>query len=130
MLVLGAISIIISAPGNNNVDPALIPVFATTIVIYITGVVGLHKRTVWGRYFNILLCIFMLIAFPVGTLIGLVGLHALIRGKSLFGESRISSELIRAEYYMRKVIVKARDEDEGHPINREQAWCERLTSRV
>ncbi len=73
---------------------------ATTLVLFLAGI-GLMKRTEWGRGLSMVLCVLALIAFPLGTIIGILSLMALSCGK-LFGPDRFVHRALDAELKHRK----------------------------
>lgn len=71
-----------------------------TVIVIISGV-GLMKRSGWGRGLSMVLCVVALIAFPLGTIIGVLSLMALSCGK-LFGPERFVHRELDAELKYRK----------------------------
>jgi len=59
-------------------------------------------RPVWGRPVGMVICCLSLIHFPIGTLIGIIGLIAFSRGVKLFGPNRWLHSAIIAEWQQRK----------------------------
>ena len=47
-------------------------------------------RPEWGRTLGIMTCIPILIAFPIGTLLGALGIIAYSKSPELFGENRVT----------------------------------------
>lgn len=66
------------------------------------AMVGLILRTNWGRAVGFLSATLMLIGFPIGTLIGIFFLTALIRGAKLFGPNRLVHKELETEWRYRK----------------------------
>ena len=60
------------------------------LVFYAFAIVGIVKRTSWGRILGIVVCTISLINIPLGTLIGILGLFAFIKSKELFGPNRLT----------------------------------------
>ncbi len=71
-----------------------------TVIVFISGV-GLMKRSEWGRSLSMVLCVLALIAFPLGTIIGILSLMALGCGK-LFGPERFVHRELDEEMKYRK----------------------------
>lgn len=55
-----------------------------------------------GRTNGILACGFMLLGFPLGTILGLLGIIAFVGGKPLFGANKIQHKDLEKEYKFRK----------------------------
>lgn len=72
--------------------------------LYIVTIVGCSLRVVWGRWCAFVLCILMLFGFPLGTIIGIMGLLALKRSPELFGENRYSRQQLADEYKRQKSL--------------------------
>jgi hypothetical protein len=64
--------------------------------------VGLIRRTNLGRILGFVSGAFMLIGFPIGTLIGVLFMVSLARGKRLFGPDRLVHKQLEAEWKYRK----------------------------
>lgn len=65
--------------------------------------IGLIGRAAWGKVAGIGACILSLFGFPVGTLIGVLGLAAIFGAPELFGKHRISHTDIKAAYKTAKL---------------------------
>lgn len=63
---------------------------------------GLLRRNSWGRPLGFVVGGLMLLAFPVGTLIGVMCLFALGRGGRLFGPERLEHRALEQEWRHRK----------------------------
>lgn len=63
---------------------------------------GCWHRPSWGYPVGIVVCVLILMAFPIGTLCGLLGLFAFVNGKRLFGPDRLTHEQLKAEVAFRK----------------------------
>ena len=59
-------------------------------------------RPRWGRMIGIVSCVFSMLNFPFGTLIGALALVAYVRGKRLFGPDRLLHADVAAVYKQRK----------------------------
>jgi hypothetical protein len=78
-------------------------------IVLVQGLVafGLLKRPNWGRVVGFIAAVFMLLGFPVGTVIGVLFLISLVRGKRLFGPDRIPHKDLETEWkYRRKNKVQ------------------------
>lgn len=66
------------------------------------GVYGCWNRLAWGRTLGIVLCALSLPSFPIGTIIGILGIIAFSGGGRLFGPDRLTHERLKAEVAYRK----------------------------
>jgi hypothetical protein len=82
-------------------------VFMGLALFYMVAIIGIFKRTSWGRIMGILVCILSLINIPLGTIIGAVGLFAFIKAPNLFGHGRVLHKDLKAEFKLRKKARKA-----------------------
>ena len=87
---------------------------ATSLVVLIPlgalkvgALIGCLKQAEWGRVLGIIDCILMLLGFPIGTLIGIIGLVALIPNKELFEPNALDFKALKAEYKLRKQLLKS-----------------------
>lgn len=80
-------------------------IFIGLMVFYAAAVIGLYKRTSWGRILGIIACILSLINVPLGTLIGVFGLFAFFGAPELFGANRINKE-VKTEFKLQKANMK------------------------
>jgi hypothetical protein len=94
----------ISLPGADLGFPR--PVFIGLALFYLVAIIGMLKRTSWGRVMGIIVCILTLINIPLGTLIGIVGLFAFIKAPNLFGPGRVPHKDLKTEYKLRKKARK------------------------
>ncbi|MGL4400798.1 MAG: hypothetical protein ACRCXD_13080 [Luteolibacter sp.] len=81
-------------------------VFIGLALFYVIAIIGLLKRSSWGRIMGILVCILSLISIPLGTIIGVVGLFAFIKAPNLFGRGRVLHKDLKAEFKLRKKAKK------------------------
>lgn len=78
-------------------------------IVLVQGLVafGLLKRPNWGRVIGFISAAFMLLGFPIGTLIGVFFLISLVRGERLFGPDRLLHKDLETEWkYRRKNKVQ------------------------
>jgi hypothetical protein len=75
-------------------------------VIYAMTVVGLFRRTAWGRILGIIVCVIFLIAIPIGTVIGISGLFAFLGAPELFGSNRVTHRELKSEFNLQKLRMK------------------------
>jgi hypothetical protein len=75
------------------------PVYAGLAVL---AAIGSFLFKTWSRLLSMALCVLLLIAFPIGTIFGVLGLIALWGSKPLFGSNRISQDQLRAELKLRE----------------------------
>ena len=73
---------------------------------YAAAIVGLFKRTSWGRILGIIVCILSLVNIPIGTLIGAFGLFAFFGSPQLFGKDRLTHNELKAEFKLQKAALK------------------------
>jgi hypothetical protein len=71
-------------------------------VVEIAGAVTSFTRPVWGRWLGVALCVLSLLSFPLGTLIGIIGLIAYAQGGKLFGPDRFMHKDVAEVYKQRK----------------------------
>ncbi len=76
--------------------PLLMP-FLLIVTFYVTALVGIIRRPRWGWDMGQLMCGLYLFLFPIGTIIGIVGLVAFARGRDLFGPDRPKYADLRKE---------------------------------
>ena len=79
------------------------------LAIWITGLVlsaaSIHAfwwRPKGGRIIGLISCVHMLLAFPIGTIIGILGIIALVQSRTLFGADKLSHRELDAEWKYRK----------------------------
>ncbi len=70
--------------------------------------VGLQFRFGWGRIVGFIFCAYLLILFPIGTLIGIFGIVALVGSEPLFGKDGWRAQELKKEYKQRKKALRAR----------------------
>src|ERR1035437_7369701 len=87
--------------GPEMAIPGL-PIVLGCGVFYLVTLIGLMKRTAWGRVLGCILGGLALLAFPIGTLIGVLILVALGRSKELFGPDHLDHKSLEAEWKYRK----------------------------
>lgn len=63
---------------------------------------GSFQRPKWARVVCMIPCVFALIGFPLGTILGIIGLIALRKGDVLFGETRYQPKDLTKEFQYRK----------------------------
>jgi len=87
-----------AAPGTM----ALI-MFPTFAVLAAFAAVGSWLFQNWSRILSMILCVILLLAFPIGTIFGILGFIALWGSKRLFGPSRLSQKQLQKELEQRKL---------------------------
>ena len=103
--VLALVGITLSNPAataRGGVESLPLALLAGIGVIEIAGAVTSFTRPVWGRWLGIVLCVMSLLSFPLGTLIGIIGLIAYAQGGKLFGADRFMHKDVAAVYKQRK----------------------------
>lgn len=106
LLSIGLVFMAIAALFPEMGDPTLRAIFIGLAVFYAIAVIGIYKRTPWGRVLGIIACTISLINIPIGTIIGGFGLYAFISAPQLFGKNRITHKEIKAELKRQKAIQK------------------------
>jgi len=96
-IAMAVVSIFAAQPGS--AAPVIGAVFA---VLAAVAFVGTWRFKHWGRILSIALCVAILLAFPWGTIFGILGLAAFIGSKPLFGDNRLSQQQLRQEIEYRK----------------------------
>ena len=96
---LGTIGCLATLAGE-RLDSAL-GGLAIAILVFMTGI-GLMLRSHWGRILAFICSLFMLLLFPIGTIVGALSLGAL-GSKQLFGPRRINHRALEAEFRYRKM---------------------------
>ena len=87
-----------AAPGTM----ALV-MFPTFAVLAGFAAVGIWLFQNWSRILSMILCVILLLAFPIGTIFGILGFIALWGGKRLFGPNRLSQKQLQKELEHRKL---------------------------
>jgi hypothetical protein len=100
-----AIAAVIALPDADANLPK--PVFIGLGLFYLASIIGLFKRTSWGRILGIIVCSLSLLSIPLGTIIGIMGLFAFIKAPNLFGSGRVLHKDLKAEFKLRKKWRKA-----------------------
>lgn len=72
------------------------------IGFYLATVIGCYQRKKWARICGIIACVFALPGFPIGSLLGIIGLFAFGRSPELFGLDRLDPDELIVEYKKRK----------------------------
>lgn len=80
-------------------EKLLIGTFAAVLLI---ATVGIFMRSQWGRILGVLVCILSLLNFPIGTIVGAMGLFAFFGAPQLFGKKRIPHSELKQEFNSRK----------------------------
>ncbi len=78
-------------------------IFPTYAVLAAVAAVGSFLFKMWSRIFSMILCVLLLIAFPIGTIFGILGLLVLWGSKRLFGPNRISQSQLKEELERRQL---------------------------
>lgn len=93
---------LVAAAFTNLGDPGSFLLLAALGGFYLSGAVGTLQRKAWARFLGILLCVVMMIGFPLGTIIGLLGIVAFAAGGPLFGLKPMSHRALKEEISYRK----------------------------
>jgi hypothetical protein len=76
------------------------------MILFSMSAIGLFKRTNWGRTLGIISCVLLLLVFPIGTIIGIVGIRALSSAPGLFGGNTLTHDEIKNEFNKLKRMKK------------------------
>lgn len=99
-LLAAALCVVFTATAApQTVGSIIYPVYAGLAVL---AAIGSFLFKTWSRLLSMALCVLLLIAFPIGTIFGVLGLIALWGSKPLFGSNRISQDQLRAELKLRE----------------------------
>ena len=84
-LVLVVLLLLAALSGGIGMQEALL----IMVILLPSGVIGtgLFSRAKWSRFCGMALCYFSLLAIPVGTMIGMLGLKAFKGSPQLFGDN-------------------------------------------
>ncbi|MBW2005306.1 MAG: hypothetical protein JRI72_12015 [Deltaproteobacteria bacterium] len=80
-------------------------IFFGVMVFFIISAIGIFKRTNWGRTLGIIFCVLLLLAIPIGTIIGVVGIMAFSSAPELFGGNNLTHNEIEIEFNKLKTEV-------------------------
>lgn len=108
LMALGLVALVIAAVVVGSEGEAPRGVFIGMAAFYAAVVIGLFKRTSWGRILGIIVCIISLISIPIGTAIGAFGLFAFFGAPQLFGPARVTHASLKTEFKLRKASRKMR----------------------
>jgi hypothetical protein len=81
-------------------------IFLVTGLLSLAACVGSYTRPRWGRVLGMITCALSLLNFPIGTLIGGLGLYAYYSGARLFGPDRFLHDDVSSIYKQRKAAKK------------------------
>ena len=103
LLLVGLGSLGASATGSGSASSVVfLAIFLVTGLLSLAACVGAYTRPPWGRVVGMITCGLSLINFPLGTLIGGLGLVAYYRGGKLFGPERFLHNDVTSIYKQRK----------------------------
>jgi hypothetical protein len=97
-----AVAIAGSDVGSLGLGSSKLLIQGIILLFNLTTLVGLWKRTGWGRVLGFITAGIMLVGFPIGTLIGTLCLISLARGGRLFGPERLLHKELETEWKYRK----------------------------
>lgn len=75
-------------------------------LFYLVFTISVVKRLSWGRAAGMVLCVLSLPGFPVGTIVGVLGLVSFARSPELFGNNRLNPDELKLEYNQRRKAKK------------------------
>ena len=70
-------------------------------LLFVPAIVGGMKRSGWGRSWSMGVCLLMCTGFPIGTILGFMGIKA-FQKKELFSKQKIQHSDLRKEFLYRK----------------------------
>jgi len=105
LTALGVILLALMSIGA-AIESAMGLVFIGISVFYAVAVIGMYRRSEWGRVLGIIVCIIALFHIPIGTLIGVAGLVAFSSARELFGINRVTHKELKAEFALQKANRK------------------------
>lgn len=70
--------------------------------IYLACIWGTLAKKTWGRVLGMIVCSLMLFGFPIGTLLGAMGLFGFVGAKPLFGASGLNYAEVKQQYRLLK----------------------------
>jgi hypothetical protein len=71
-------------------------------VVYLVCIYGTLAKKTWGRVLGMIVCSLMLFGFPIGTLLGAMGLFGFVGAKPLFGASGLNYAEVKQQYKLLK----------------------------
>lgn len=101
VLALYAISQIVRHASQPVAILGIVGFTSLLLSLNVATLIGIYKRTVWGRVLGMIFCAFSLSAMPLGTIVGILGLIAFVRSGDLFGPGRILPDDLSSEYNRR-----------------------------
>jgi len=94
-----SVAVIAISPSNTS---SSVPIYSVFVVLAVLAAFGIWRYKPWARVLNMVLCVALLPAFPIGTGVGLAGLVALWGSKRLFGPDRLLQNELKAELERRR----------------------------
>ena len=105
------VGMMVAISRRPEVDPAINYIEGSAFIgfglLYFAFIIAIYRRVKWARIAGIVWCIICLFGFPLGTILGILGLMAFIRSPELFGKDRLDPDEIKVEYNYRKKNRKA-----------------------
>lgn len=101
ILIIAAVMVVkyfYQGDQTNIVDPILI----VSIIVGLITIYAFWWRPAWGQAFGFISCALMLFGFPIGTIIGILGIIALAQSRALFGPERPLHRDLEKEWKYRK----------------------------
>lgn len=98
-----AISLCVVYTATATPGTLALVMFPTFAVLAAFAAVGIWLFQNWSRILSMILCVILLLAFPIGTIFGILGLSALWGSKRLFGPNRLSQKQLQKELEHRKL---------------------------
>ena len=105
LLILGCI-VLLGLGTKSDISGIEKIIYISIGLFYAVAVLGLYKRTSWGRILGIITSILSLISIPIGTIVGIAGLFAFFKSPELFGVNRLTHKNLKREFKLRKAAMK------------------------
>ncbi|MCP5537583.1 MAG: hypothetical protein H7A51_15290 [Akkermansiaceae bacterium] len=102
ILVILVSASLLSLLSSHYLDQLSVGIAIAAIILGLLSAYALWWRPAGGRVIGILSCILMLASFPIGTLIGILGIISLSQSGILFGPDKPRHKDIEAEWKYRK----------------------------
>lgn len=97
LAIVAAVFLVPPALAKPESSIAVLLTVSVMLILLIAAIVGTMRKTSWGRVVGIIAAIVTMLAFPIGTIIGLLGLWGYADAKPIFGPSGLAYSAVKAE---------------------------------